>query len=79
MGIHDRDVSLHLLDFDEPIQTSLEEDLMDARHTICLREEEGEWRLEICRESRIDVCLEIGTLEARTRIVDRDTISISIE
>ncbi len=59
MRIHDRNMSLHLLDLDEPVESSFEEDFMDARHAICLCEQKGKWGLEISGESRIDIGLEI--------------------
>ena len=79
MRIHDRNMSLHLLDLDEPIEPSFEEDFMDTRHAISLREEEGKRRLKISRESRIYIGLEIGRFEARSGIVYRDDILLSIE
>lgn len=79
MGIHDRYMSLHLLDLDEPVQSPFEENLVDTGHAVCLCEEQCEGRLEISRKTWIDVGLEIGTLEARTRIVNGDHISFSVE
>lgn len=79
MRIHDSDMSLHLLYLDEPIESSLEENLMDPRHTICLSEEEGKRGLEIRRKSWVDIGLEIGWPETRARVIDRDDIFFSVE
>ena len=53
-------MSFHLLDLDEPIESSFKKDFMNTRHTISLREEQGKWRLEIGRKSWINIGLEIG-------------------
>lgn len=69
MGIHDGDVSLHLLDLDEPVETSLEEDFMDTRYTFSLSEHQCKRRLEISWESREYVGLDVGRTETCTRVV----------
>ncbi len=51
MRIHDCHMPLHLLDLDEPVQTTLEEDFMDTRHPICLSQEDREGGLKIRRKS----------------------------
>lgn len=40
MWIHDSDMSSHLLDLDEPIESSLEEYLMNTRDSFGLSEQE---------------------------------------
>lgn len=74
MRIHDSDMSLHLLDFDQPVEAPLEEDLMDPRDTLSLCEHECKRGLEIRRESWVDVRLYVGRDESRARVVDRDSI-----
>jgi hypothetical protein len=78
MRIHDSDMSLHLLDFDQPVEASFEEYLMDTRDTLSLSEHECKRGLEISRESWVDVGLYIGWDESRSRVVDGDSISFSI-
>ncbi len=39
MRIHDSDMSLHLLDLDEPVEATLEEYLMDSRDSLSLGKE----------------------------------------
>ncbi len=67
-------MSLHLLDFDQPIEPPLEEHLMDTRDTLCLCEHECKRGLEIRREPWIDVGLYIGRDECRARVIDSDSI-----
>ena len=74
MGVHDSDMSFHLLDFDQPVEASFEEHLMDTRYTLGLSEHECKRGLEICRESWIDVGLYVGRDESRTRIIYSESI-----
>lgn len=67
-------MSLHFLDFYEPVESPFEEDLMYARGPFRLSEHESKERLEISRESRVYICLESSRLKTRSRIIYYDHI-----
>ena len=79
MWIHDGDMSLHLLDFDEPVEATFEEDFMDARYPFRLCEHKCKRGLEVCRESREYIGLEVGRSEAGGRVVHDDAIMFLIK
>lgn len=72
-------MSLHLLDLDEPIEASFEEDFMDTGDTLSLGEEECKWGLEIGWKSWKYIGLERDRSETRARIVHDDLIAILME
>lgn len=51
MRIQDRDMSFHFFYFYEPVQTPLEENLMNPRNSLCLRHQDSKRRLKIGRKS----------------------------
>ena len=78
MRIHNSDMSLHLLDFDEPVEATFEENFMYTGRAFCLCEHQCKRRLKICRESRIYVSLYINRSKGITRVIYRQSVILCI-
>ena len=63
MWIHERGMSLHLLDLDQEIESPLKHDLLYSRYSIGLCQEDSKYRLEVGRKSWKDIRLELHSPE----------------
>lgn len=79
MRVHDSNMSFHLFNFDKPIEPSFKKNFMNTRYSFSLREEEGKWGLEICRESWKDIRLKRNCTKTRTRIIYDDFIFFAFQ